>query len=188
MSKFLDKEAVDALSCNNEDLSSASESVLENDSDGGDLSSDSENESVSVCSKKARKRRLSYSDSEDTSDHEKSRKKKSGRSTHVISRQRNSGAPENAREVLKEVRKSNKLLKTLVKRVGNTEKRLKVVEGTIHKNCTSCSSGVDSSTPTRSNRTKQDVPPVVRVSLQHDIQQLKASKVLISAHMRKNHI
>ena len=66
--------------------------------------------------------------------------------------------------MLKEVRRSNKLLQTLVKRVSNTEKRLMVVEGTINKvTCTSCSSGIES-TPTRSKRAKHDVPQVVRVS------------------------
>ena len=72
------------------------------------------------------------------------------------------------REVLKEVRRSNKLLKTLVKRVTNAETRLKVVEGTINRTSSgaSCSSGVDSM-PSRSlkrHKPKHDVPQTVRVS------------------------
>lgn len=167
---FLDAEGTDVSVCNDEGSSSGDESPTDNSS------SDSESDSsisiparpMAVSSKKARRRRLSYSDCEANSDGESRKKKKSAKHTHVtshfVSRDRHERDHERAKDVLKEVRRSNKLLKTLVKRVSNTEKRLMVVEGTINKvSCTSCSSGIES-TPTRSKRVKHDVPQVVRVS------------------------
>ena len=162
--EFLDAEATGVSVCNDEGSSSGDESPTDNSS------SDSESDSIAarpmaVNSKKARRRRLSYSDCEANSDGESRKKKKSTKHTHVtshvVSRDRHVRDHGN---VLKEVRRSNKLLQTLVKRVSNTEKRLMVVEQTINKvSCTSCSSGIES-TPTRSKRAKNDVPLVVRVS------------------------
>ena len=72
------------------------------------------------------------------------------------------------REVLKEVRRSNKLLKTLVKRVANAETRLKVVEGTIKITSLGaiCSSGVESmrSRSLKRHKPKHDVLQTVRVT------------------------
>lgn len=130
----------------------------------------SENESpvskrpLSGGSEKPRKRRLAYSDSEE--DDVATRKKAPPSLPHVTDRSKS--RDRDRRKVLREVRKSNKLLQTLVKRVAKTEKRLKVVEGTISKSnsSASCSSGIDS-TPSRSQRrsnAKHDVPQAVRVS------------------------
>ena len=84
---FLDAEATDVSVCNDEGSSSGDESPTDNSS------SDSESDSsisiparpMVVSSKKARRRRLSYSDCEANSDCESRKKNKSAKHTHVTS-------------------------------------------------------------------------------------------------------
>ena len=81
---FLDTEATDVSVCNDEGSSSGDKSPTDNSS------SDSESDSIParpmvVSSKKARRRRLSYSDCEANSDGESRKKNKSAKHTHVTS-------------------------------------------------------------------------------------------------------
>ena len=131
-------------------------------------SSDSQHERYSVGSSKSKRRfkrkRLMSTDDEVSDEGELRRTKRKDRLTDKVRRSHN-----RARDgkVLRELQKKNKLLVSLLDRVGKTEKRLKDVEGSISKmsSSASSSSGVEL-TPSRFKRhssTRRDVPPEVRV-------------------------
>lgn len=67
--------------------------------------------------------------------------------------------------VLKELQRSNKRLLTLVKRVENSEKRLKIVENKLESGV---SSSADSTPSHKSKAKRKDVPNEVRVSLENE--------------------
>ena len=71
-------------------------------------------------------------------------------------------------QMLKEVKKSNKLLEALLKRVDSTEDRLKLVEDKLNDLGQSASASAGDTTPLsrfRSRSRKRDVPDEVRVRI-----------------------
>lgn len=113
------------------------------------------------------KRKLTYSDDSD-SDVGKSyavEKQKNGKSRSNVTNSRSNSDPTSQSQndrVLKELQRSNKLLLTLVKRVENSEKRLKIVENKLESGV---SSSADSTPSHKSKAKRKDVPIEVRVSL-----------------------
>ena len=102
---------------------------------------------------------------DEVSDEGELRKKK--RKDRLTEKVRRSNDRARDGKVLRELQKNNKLLLSLLDRVGKTEKRLMDVEGSVNKmsSSASSSSGVEL-TPSRSKRhssTRRDVPPEVRV-------------------------
>ena len=155
MSRFLDREAVvDAVS---EELGSDTDSHSSSSS-----SSESEESEDNRFSKRrfvdsSKKRRLTYSENDNSDKGRQQKKRKSPLHVTEASKSRDRGS----HKVLREIQKSNKLLLTLVERVNKTEKRLKVVEGTLSNRSLGSSSSEVDSTPSRTPRrshTKHDVP------------------------------
>ena len=159
MARFLDREAViDAVS---EDLGSDTDSHSSASSSSESEESENDRFSKRRFVGSSKKRRLTYSENGE-SDKGKQQRRKSPLHMTEASKSRDRGN----RKVLREIQKSNKLLLTLFERVNKTEKRLKVVEGTLSNRSLGSSSSEVDSTPSRTPRrshTKHDVPHAVRV-------------------------
>lgn len=159
MTSFLDREAVEAA---RHDVSSDTEDSYASDSDAND-SDVSEEISIrtpvnkaKAATKRGRKRRR-IADASVARESEGETPRGSGPVTTPTSSDVLQGRhrPEQNDTLVKEVRRSNELLLSLVERVKKTEKRLKVVETQLKNPASS------SATP---SRTKRDVPDEVRVS------------------------
>lgn len=150
MSCFLDREALDGTSGGS--VTDEESSLEYSDLDFSDDESPSPPAPSKSKKKKKKKKRKARLLSESESESEKeddavTHKKKKGESTCDTS-------------VMVEVRKTNKLLVGLVRRVKKQDKRLKQVESQLKKTCDSYTPG---STPKRSR--KKEVPDEVRVSV-----------------------
>lgn len=158
MSRFLDLEAAaEAIADGESDISGTDDTGDSSESEGGlseelPLQGRATPKGKSASQSKPRRIIASESDEDDILPLVKKRKLlRKKKASHG-----GQPSPSSDTDVLKEIRKSNKLLATLVKRVGNNEKRLKAVEEKV----TVASSGVDS-TPSRRAKSR-DVPDEVR--------------------------
>ena len=169
MARFLDQEAVQT------GLMSEHEGFLESDDD---FSSEPElveetarDSSAARESARGSKRKLVYSeDSESDSmrspltDANQQRRKSRSQLTKNSHTSSVSRSLVQSDRILRELQRSNKLLMTLVERVGKTEKRLKVVENKLES---SFSSSAESTPSCKARARKKYVPIEVRVSFEY---------------------
>jgi len=169
MSRFIDQEAVDDSHGGNGDVLYSGD--IESSSDGVEDSDEEINSLYRSISATKRKRNCQFLDSDSENEvHSRCSKKKKGtkmprrqKSSSNSSERHESGIESNAGAttlLMDEVKRSNKILLSLVSRVKKTEKRLKDVEEQLKKTPDNSSSG---STPRRIRQ--KDVPEEVRVSL-----------------------
>lgn len=110
------------------------------------------------------KRKLTYSDDSD-SDVGKSyavEKQKNGKSRSNVTNSRSNSDPTSQSQNDRVLKELQRILLTLVKRVENSEKRLKIVENKLESGV---SSSADSTPSHKSKAKRKDVPIEVRVSL-----------------------